>query len=454
MIADTFRGKDSTGIFAVPKTLSEPVEVYKRALTAYDFIETNQYSRFKARFKDLKFIAGHNRASTRGASNDANAHPFQHGNITMIHNGTLTGHNALIKGSETFTVDSEALCYAFDEQGAEEVIPKINGAFALIWHNADDDSINFIRNDARPFYLAKVKNENAVIGASEVKMLEWIADRNDIEHEAPFQPAAGVLMSFTDTFNKPNRQVKLALRPPPAPARSTYYYGNSAWDDDESWGMNKKSSNASRRKSQQSHTRFTLAQTNFKKSLEIVNDQEIVFTLDKVILYNSSLSTTGKLFGTYTSKDGNSYPVRNYTVPVKDLKGFKIGDKLKGKVYEAFRNSENHHHSQQPFYISVKGVQKTTSIIKHKSLPNMVDTNPIIVGGDLNKYYGPQGHKITKVKFDKLTKEGCVVCSANVFAHDHKNTLWTSANQPICKECSTTAKGLEHASSHYAVLSA
>jgi hypothetical protein len=440
LIADTFRGRDSTGIFAVPFKLTEEVDIFKKALTGYDFIESNQFSRFSTDFNDYKFIVGHNRASTRGASNAANAHPFQHGGITMVHNGTLNAHNLLIKGKETFIVDSEALCFAFDERSAEEVIPEINGAFALIWHDAKDDSINFVRNSERPFAIAKIKGEEAIIGASEVKMLEWLADRNEVEIEEPVELKEGILMSFTDTFTKPNKLTKLKLKPKHTPSRYTSYYS----EDDHGW---------SQYKTRQST--LTQKRNDFGSMLNIKEKDVIDFTLDRVERHVANKQQCN-IYGTYRSTQGVTYPVRQHSVPYHSVKDWKKGDALAGFITTFVSNRDQTHIPKSSHYIAVASTDKTDSFVKllmnraeETSKTIEVDKKPTVIASTL---VGPNGINLNYAAFKSVVEDGCVVCTGNVHPVDHKKTLWTSDKRPICKECSTTNVGREHADTHYAIL--
>lgn len=122
-----------------------------------------------------KFMVGHNRHATIGAINDRNAHPFTHGAITLCHNGTLIDQD-LLPDAKDFEVDSENICHSINKIGAAETIQKLNGAFTLVWHNAEDKTLNIIRNDERPFHLVETVTGDW-FGASEEDMILWIIKR-------------------------------------------------------------------------------------------------------------------------------------------------------------------------------------------------------------------------------------------------------------------------------------
>lgn len=176
LYTDALRGWDSTGIFTVSR--GQEVDIFKRAVMAQDFMSMKPYGSLSDRHSANKFIVGHNRKATKGGITNQSAHPFEYGNIVMVHNGTLVNHRSLPKGN-TFDVDSEALTYAVNDLGAEEAFERADGAFACVWYDRSDDTINMIRNDERPLTYAYVND--GLLFASEKLMLMWLADRNDIK---------------------------------------------------------------------------------------------------------------------------------------------------------------------------------------------------------------------------------------------------------------------------------
>lgn len=172
---DVIRGKDSTGIFSVDD--KGECEVHKLAITPTDFLETSAAQRLITHADSALF--GHNRAATRGKVNRSNAHPFQHGAITMMHNGTLRSVYNLDSHAK-FDTDSEAIAYnlsIIEPDEAPTLIEKLNGAFALIWHDARDNSINIVRNSERPLHYMETVRGDAVYFSSELGILYASATR-------------------------------------------------------------------------------------------------------------------------------------------------------------------------------------------------------------------------------------------------------------------------------------
>lgn len=179
LYCDVFRGAHATGIFA--KRHAEGISFCKVAGEPYPFMHSAEYidiTQGKTKYVNAPtFVVGHNRHATRGNAGDAkNAHPFQHGNITLVHNGTLTDQT-LLPDHARFVVDSENICYSIDKIGAADTIQKLDGAFTLIWHDASDDTLHIIRNEERPFHLARIGSLDW-FGASEEDMLMWLLKRS------------------------------------------------------------------------------------------------------------------------------------------------------------------------------------------------------------------------------------------------------------------------------------
>ncbi|WGH49964.1 glutamine transaminase [Pseudoalteromonas phage vB_PtuP_Slicky01] len=176
--SDEIRGKHSTGVTRVDiSPAGTDVSYAKMAVPMSMFQFMPMYSAITKFGINLTVLAGHNRHATKGASdNHAYAHPFQHGHINLMHNGSLTSHYSLTKA--VFTVDSEAICKAFEVDGATVVIPKLNGAFALVWFDSNEQTLNFVRNSERTLALAINKKTNTIAWASESGMLKWLMDRD------------------------------------------------------------------------------------------------------------------------------------------------------------------------------------------------------------------------------------------------------------------------------------
>ena len=206
--AGALRGIHGTGLVGV--TENDEEFVHKKAIAACDFIELSQTDSFLGRMSQYKCVIGHNRFKTQGNITNRNTHPFQHGHITMVHNGSVNSH--MLPGNQE--VDSDRIAHALATIGIEETVKKLSGAFTLVWYDSIDKCMRVIRNDERPLWLAKDTLSETVYFASESPMLRWIAWRNNITLEAMYQPKPGTLLTFSGKSATPEaRDVPLYVAP-------------------------------------------------------------------------------------------------------------------------------------------------------------------------------------------------------------------------------------------------
>lgn len=166
LLLDQVRGFNSTGVACID---NDDVFTLKKAVHSTDFLDMKLANgMLDDQFN--KAIIGHNRAATIGAVTNENAHPFTHGNITGVHNGTLRGQY-LLPDYKDFDVDSDNIFHAINLDGAENTIKKLHGAFTLVWWDALKDTVNLVRNSERPMCYAYSKDGRTLFYASESWML-------------------------------------------------------------------------------------------------------------------------------------------------------------------------------------------------------------------------------------------------------------------------------------------
>lgn len=160
LVVDQLRGEDATGIFSVDKpttkqSYSSRPSMFKRGVNAMDFLAMHKVKAMLSDAADKHYFVGHNRAATRGSTHNLNAHPFATENLTMVHNGTVHSFGKFASDAYPFDVDSAALAVLIDKHGLVETLKEISGAYALIWHDVRDDSLNIIRNSERPLLMGE-----------------------------------------------------------------------------------------------------------------------------------------------------------------------------------------------------------------------------------------------------------------------------------------------------------
>jgi hypothetical protein len=221
LFVDQLRGKDSTGIFLV--TNDGTMDMAKEASNATDFRTRPEYTRLLTKsISRGAALIGHNRAATKGSIIDENAHPFVVDNrITLVHNGTLWGDHKKLADTE---VDSHAIAHVIHENGdnVEAALKLLTGAYALIWHDYLNKTLNIVRNKERPLHW--METDDCWIWASEANMLHWIAMRFDLKLTTkPVALPEDTLTKFswTDEGWEPD-SITLDLTPPEPAWKGNY----------------------------------------------------------------------------------------------------------------------------------------------------------------------------------------------------------------------------------------
>lgn len=183
LLLDFFRGPDSTGV-AVLKNDGN-CKVVKMASHPLDLFDAKKYGEAITGYNSAVFM-GHNRLATKGKVNAVNAHPFVYDHIVGCHNGTLTTESwrALEKLSgETTDVDSQAIFAAIAAVGIEETVKHLDGAWALVWIDTEEGTLNFLRNKEREFWMAYAKDFDKIFWASEWPMIRAATDLAVTDYE-------------------------------------------------------------------------------------------------------------------------------------------------------------------------------------------------------------------------------------------------------------------------------
>ena len=185
LLFDYFRGEHSTGMAAI-RTGGQAViaKIDSNPINLFDM------GQFKAALNgaNSRAFIGHNRQATRGAVNTANAHPFQVDHIIGAHNGTLdyqSVNRLEAELGEKFAVDSLALIAGIAKLGIEKTIKLCtegkdakDGAWAIVWYDQNDGTLNFLRNQHRPLFYAFEVGFKRMFWASEWWMIREAMDES------------------------------------------------------------------------------------------------------------------------------------------------------------------------------------------------------------------------------------------------------------------------------------
>lgn len=215
LIIDTLRGADSTGAFSVQHGEhfcddASSVSWFKAVVDGYAYTQKESFDKYfsKPEIGNVKYVVGHNRHATIGGVSLNTAHPFRVGPITLVHNGTLdTTYNLPVSQKEAGTFnDSHTIAHNLSlvsPDGAKDILEDLWGAYALVWHDSRDDSLNIVRNDERPFHMALGGWANTIYFASEGEMLQLLNARLHLDLKSILEPDPGYWLKFHPNNLKP-----------------------------------------------------------------------------------------------------------------------------------------------------------------------------------------------------------------------------------------------------------
>lgn len=225
---DALRGLDSTGVFSIlnngdlhmVKEIGSPLKMF--GLQEFKDIKSEAFQKGSA-------MVGHNRKATKGSVNDVNAHPFiVDDKICLVHNGTLFGH----RQHANVEVDSHAIAHLLaKDDDVAAVASKLDGAYALIWHNFEQNSLNFLRNTERPLFWAETENE--WLWCSEKEMIDFVVARYNAKvTQGPFEQPEEVLTTYTLKDRAWELEATKLKITKPKPQQQSYNYDACAYGND------------------------------------------------------------------------------------------------------------------------------------------------------------------------------------------------------------------------------
>ncbi|AUS01849.1 nucleophile aminohydrolase [Vibrio phage 1.293.O._10N.261.52.E1] len=266
------RGVHATGFVNVRGGSSDNT-VFKRAYNPIDVFDMKKADAALS-VNQSQALLGHCRQATVGASGKhENAHPFTFGDVTMMHNGTLTSRQGLQGTTADFPVDSAQIAYSLSEltedDDIKEMLESLNGAFALVWSDARDGTINIARNDERTLYYA-ISKSGRFYYASEKAMLDLVLTRNsvDLEVEPTLFPVGVWFAIPQDPKDKEVHKVEFT----PRPKRVSTISKTNGWSGRKSGGTSTSGNSVVSRT-----VSVPAAQQNVLKDMSLEVDNTITF---------------------------------------------------------------------------------------------------------------------------------------------------------------------------------
>jgi len=435
LVADTIRGSDGTGLAFVPHTNMTDPDFLKQAVPGPTFLENKRVDSILNTCEKYAVLMGHNRAATKGGISSVSSHPFQHGAITLCHNGTLTQWTGV---DPSFTVDSEAICHAFDKNGAKETLEKLKGAYALQWYDANSKTYNIARNEQRPLTLAFSDKREFMLVASEAWMIRELA----IKYKVPLDDKGvwslnpGYILSFA--LDDPKKKdlskftyTKFNIAPTYS---STYgdYGGNNKSNfttgvapsaaktsnpnnllDNKDIDVDATISNLTFDRKKNYRERLSVWDLSLGDSIDIIDCHFTPYNSYLQAFTSGTGDVFGKVSGLYPCGKNQFLEVMVYCV--KWSMALEIlGNTFTGRVI-ACNESKKHH-----------------TLIVEGFKPNDEGTNTEIL------YQGPEGTWIGVEEMKELCKDGCCKCSEPIdLVDDESEWIDWLDKAPLCYDCFT-----------------
>ena len=444
LIADAVRGVDSTGYFSVAQksSVGESADWLKIASDPHALLATKQYKEKMGTYQDwldVRCVIGHNRSATVGTVDNDNAHPFQEGPITLVHNGTLTTTSGLkhsmhdLKGKDV-EVDSHVICHnlAVADDPAD-VISKLDGAFVLVWHDARTDTINIVRNDKRPLHMMWAKCEETVLLASEGEMLHWLASRSDFQLGPIVYAKPGQLITFSKGSTIPDVR-ELPLYVP------TYHYGSYS----DGWHG---SSTRGARRFGRTPQRTAPWIGVLERKIPLVHRKKLDdmgISADSLAQFIPALVSEipGSPFGIVS---GNLFDEKGVSRPalVTGLSKQAVDNCVRNKerwtvrpigVRVVERDKEKVALVQCALWSRAYAHDEVTRVARERGrVPAGIER----LGGRSAREYlpGPDDVYIPADAWLAYTSNGCVQCGMPLYADDAEKIIWTDGDKPLCEDC-------------------
>lgn len=457
LIVDTLRGDDSTGVFAVGhEPLYDDGTAYwlKSAVAGHDFVNDEDYWKNLYDVSPYRCVVGHNRAATVGAVDQKNAHPFQVGAITLVHNGTLRQTHMLktpmhkLKDEHNVEVDSLAIAHNLAGHELKEtkaVLEEIRGAYALVWHDARNDSINIIRNSERPLHFGVSKWDDTLYFMSEGTMLDFMDRRLKLGVESIYEPAKYQWLKWLPETPLTQPEV-VEIEEPYSywggqqgyTSYGTYGAGYGAYDDDDEYDSYTAQTHRPKAEAPKDERASWIFVGGRKKPVpetqqlaliehDMVPEDRLEFVPENYSrkMHSKNSGKNGAMMGTVTNSLGQEL---SCLIPT---------------VHERVSDMMDRSWTVRPIGIRFAEEDEVIVLAKLSKLryerpaaPSESTTSTALAVVDDGKVRGPWGQRIPVEEWYAKTTGGCDVCGRPLSIHEADDIVWTPAGTSAhCGNC-------------------
>jgi len=445
----SWRGQDSTGVFGLThdRANNDQPMTLKSTAAGPDFLMLSEYEKVlgsSLKYERYRALIGHNRAATRGNVTTANAHPFTEGPITLVHNGTLdttyelqTPAHQANKGRDkkkAVEVDSHVIALNLAQsESPDEVLRLLDGAYALVWHDARNGSLNAIRNNSRPLHFMGVECESTVLLASEAEMLYWLAQRNNFKVGKIAQPDPGVLLTWRPGEIVPEMR-KLEIRE--RGERMARHYGqHTGWSRPPVVVTGPASTTGSP----------VMEGSNMGKAPAVSDAMEL-----ELMALNIDSTTELTLMPTKI-KPVHGKRTALVSGPVWLPDGTALTGLLSGLDYNSVKDTKPEAEGWTVKAYAVMITQAKDTILRVHLVNRNVSTRPAATTGSRSFSRGslprlgsrgwdewvpgPDVEYLSMTDWMRETSSGCFQCGIECCADDAEKMSWAGVGRPVCREC-------------------
>ena len=411
-LVGTTRGQDGTGLALVTHS-NQPASIYKEGIPGWNFLDTKTWDNAKSSLYETEAALLHNRKATVGASKYSNTHPFVSGPITLEHNGTLRVYP---KGYDT---DSAFLCEKIAKaDDVLEALATMNGAYALVWHDSRDGTINLARNKERPLVVVTDMAEGVIMWASEKWMLAACAGRigRSLAYGTVEDLPVGELRSIK--LGRSLEVTKRVYTPLAVPPLYTYYTGNNSY--------NQPTGNVA-------GSVLAPPPPKAKTKLELPDGWALG---TRLTFCAEEIKVSSK--GSVMLEGAVMEETEDYVEANAFLRPKKEWDKYANVREPMFTGAIIGHHSRKTTHKS--GNDQFHLVVTLGDLKFLGAYNDIQHTFDApieTLYDGPWGEKITVQEVQELLVGGCKDCRAPLYVRDVEegNVAWDTNWSPMCNGC-------------------